>query len=72
MGHGYSTGMAKMLFKVEDNYESYFDKNTNKPYQYVRKIDEGGYTKDQEGFFNQDTNKILVKDYKNNTEKTIS
>ena len=61
-----------MLFKVEDNYESYFDKNTNKPYQYVRKIDEGGYTKDQEGFFNQDTNKILVKDYKNNTEKTIN
>ena len=72
VGHGYSTGMAKMLFKVEDNYESYFDKNTNKPYQYVRKIDEGGYTKDQEGFFNQDTNKILVKDYKNNTEKTIN
>ena len=59
-------------FKVEDNYESYFDKLTNKPFQYVRKIDEGGYTKNQEGFFNQDTNKILIKDYKNNTEKTIN
>jgi len=34
-----------MVFKVEDNYESYFDKVTGKPYQYVRKIDEGGYTK---------------------------
>ena len=72
VGRGYTVGMAKMFFKVEDNYESYFDKLTNKPYQYVRKIDEGGYTKNQEGFFNQDTNKILVKDYKNNTEKTIS
>ncbi len=72
VGRGYTVGMAKMFFKVEDNYESYFDKLTSKPYQYVRKIDEGGYTKNQEGFFNQDTNKILVKDYKNNTEKTIS
>ncbi len=72
VGKGYTVGMAKMFFKVDDNYESYFDKLTSKPYQYVRKIDEGGYTKNQEGFFNQDTNKILVKDYKNNTEKTLS
>ena len=72
VGKGYTVGMAKMFFKVDDNYESYFDKLTSKPYQYVRKIDEGGYTKNQEGFFNQETNKILVKDYKNNTEKTIN
>jgi hypothetical protein len=72
VGHGYNTGMSKMFFPVEDNYESYFDKLTNKPYQYVRKIDEGGYTKNEEGFFNQDTNKIIVKDYKNNTEKIVA
>lgn len=72
IGHGYTTGMSKWFFKVEDNYESYFDKVTGKPYQYVRKIDEGGYTKDQEGFFNQDKNTILVKDYKNDTNKTFA
>lgn len=71
IGKGYTTGMTKFFFKVEDNYESYFDKTTGKPYQYVRKIDEGGYTKNQEGFFNQDKNTILVKDYKNKTEKTF-
>lgn len=71
IGNGYTTGMSRFFFKVNDNYESYFDKLTGKPYQYVRKIDEGGYTKNQEGFFNQDTNKILVKDYKNKSEKTI-
>ena len=71
VGHGYNTGMSKMFFPVEDNYESYFDKLTNKPYQYVRKIDEGGYVKNEEGFFNQDANKILVKDYKNKNEKTF-
>ncbi|WP_428231005.1 DUF3108 domain-containing protein [Flavobacterium sp.] len=71
VGKGYTTGMSKLFFKVEDLYESYFDKQTGNPYRYVRKIDEGGYTKDQEGFFNQNENRILVKDYKRKTEKTI-
>jgi hypothetical protein len=71
VGKGYTTGMAKFFFKVVDNYESYFDKDTNKPYVFVRKINEGGYTKDQQGYFNQNTNTVLVKDYKNKTEKSF-
>src|SRR6478672_5049150 len=72
IGKGYTTGLSKVFFKVEDTYESYFDKVSGKPYQFVRKIDEGGYTKNQEGFFNQDKNTILVKDYKNKNESTFS
>lgn len=72
VGKGYTTGMTKFFFKVEDLYESYFDRTTGKPYQYVRKINEGGYTKNQEGFFNQANNTVLVKDYKNKKQKTIS
>lgn len=71
IGKGYTTGMSRFFFKVDDNYESYFDKETGNPYQFVRKIDEGGYTKNQEGFFNQSTNRILVKDYKNKSENTF-
>jgi len=71
IGKGYTTGVSKFFFKVEDLYESYIDKETGNPYQYVRKIDEGGYTKNQEGFFNQSENKILIKDYKHNTENTF-
>lgn len=71
IGKGYTTGMSKWFFKVDDTYESYFDKVTNKPYQFVRQVNEGGYTKDQEGFFNQDKNSVLLKDYKNKTEKTF-
>jgi hypothetical protein len=71
IGRGYTTGMSRFFFKVEDNYESYFDKETGKPYQFVRKIDEGGYKKNQEGFFNQSDNKIFVKDYKNKSENTF-
>jgi len=72
VGTGVTTGMTKFFFKVTDLYETYFDKVTGKPYQYVRKIDEGGYTKNQEGFFNQDKNTVLVKDYKHKSQKTIS
>lgn len=72
VGKGYTVGMAKFFFEVNDDYQSYFDKTTNKPYQFLRKIDEGGYTKHQEGFFNQDNNTVLVKDYKKKTEKTFS
>ena len=72
IGKGYTTGMTKFFFKVEDNYESYFDKETGAPYQYVRKIDEGGYKKNQEGFFDQSKNTVKVKDYKNKTEKNFT
>jgi hypothetical protein len=71
VGKGFSTGMTKFFFEVEDVYESYIDKDTRNPYRFVRKINEGGYTKNQEGFFNQRTNRILVKDYKHKTEKAF-
>lgn len=71
VGNGYTTGMSKFFFKVEDLYESYIDKETGNPYKYVRKIDEGGYTKNQEGFFNPSENKVTVKDYKHKSEKTF-
>ena len=71
VGKGYTTGMSRFFFKVDDLYESYFDKETGIPYQFVRKINEGGYIKNQEGFFNQTENKVFVKDYKNETQKTL-
>ena len=71
IGKGYTTGMSRFFFKVDDLYESYIDKETGNPHQFVRNINEGGYTKNQEGFFNQTNNKILVKDYKNKSENTF-
>ncbi|MCC9042307.1 DUF3108 domain-containing protein [Myroides sp. M-43] len=68
-GIGYTTGVTKVFFKVYDNYESYFEKNSVVPHRFIRKIDEGGYTKDQEGWFNYKTMKSTVKDYEKKTEK---
>ena len=69
VGKGYTTGMFRFFFKVDDLYESYIDKESGNPLKYVRKINEGGYVKNQEGFFNKSDNSVLVKDYKNRNEK---
>lgn len=71
VGKGYTTGMSRFFFKVDDLYESYIDKESGNPYRFLRKINEGGYTKNQEGFFNQSSNRVLVKDYKHKNEKTF-
>lgn len=71
IGKGQTTGISRFFFKVDDLYESYIDEKTFVPYQFLRKINEGGYTKNQEGFFIPQQNKITVKDYKHKTEKTF-
>ena len=65
VGHGETTGIASWFFKVDDTYESYFDKNDGKPYRFVRKIDEGGYTKDIEINFDYKQSKAELNDKKN-------
>jgi len=72
VGKGWTSGMIKWFFKVKDQYESYFDKYTMTPYKFLRKIDEGGYTKDIEINFDQKVNKAFVNDKKNNIKKEFS
>ncbi len=72
IGKGYTTGLSRFFFKVDDRYESYIDKETFVPIQFLRQINEGGYTKNQEGFFIWSSNKVFIKDFKNKTEKTFS
>ena len=69
VGKGKTTGVVSWFFKVKDNYESYFSKDEIKPYKFIRKIDEGGYTKDKEIYFDHSTQKALVKDKKKDTEE---
>jgi len=69
VGKGKTTGVISWFFKVKDNYQSYFYKETLKPYRFIRKINEGGYTKNKEILFDQSSKKATVKDYKHKTEK---
>ena len=71
IGRGWTTGMIKWFFKVEDRYESYFDKKTNVPYKFIRNIAEGVYTKDLEINFDQVNNKAHINNKKDRTQKVL-
>ena len=71
-GYGETVGVSKWFFKVEDDYQSYIDKEKDIPYRFIRKIDEGGYTKDIEIDFNHNTQKATVNDKKHNEITVLS
>lgn len=77
VGKGKTTGLINAVFKVRDRYESYFDKETGSPYKFIRKIDEGGHTKDIEIDFDHVEQIATVNNKKHkkiqtfNTEKDV-
>lgn len=72
VGEGKSSGVLSVFFKVEDLYETYIDKKEVKPYRFIRKINEGGHTKDIEINFDHGQHEALVFNKKYNTKKTFS
>ncbi|WP_461302207.1 DUF3108 domain-containing protein [Aureisphaera sp.] len=71
-GYGKTTGLSRAFFKVEDDYQSYIDKEKDIPYRFIRNIDEGGYTKDIQIDFDHNTNKALVHNKKKNTKDLVT
>lgn len=72
VGKGKSTGMLHLVFKVDDNYETFIDKENGLPHRFIRQIDEGGYTKDLQIDFNQKLNKAFVIDKKHKENHTFT
>ncbi|HIP33228.1 MAG TPA: DUF3108 domain-containing protein, partial [Bacteroidia bacterium] len=72
IGKGKTTGMINWFFKVRDNYETYFYKDTFLPYRFIRQIDEGGYTKDKEILFDQEKNQVTVIDNEKKHKKKFN
>ncbi|MBU2928082.1 DUF3108 domain-containing protein [Winogradskyella psychrotolerans] len=72
VGKGWTTGAIKWFFKVKDRYESYFDKETGAPYKFIRKIDEGGHTKDIEINFDHSNKVAEVNNKKHKETKNIT
>lgn len=65
VGKGSTTGLARLFFKVDDTYETYFGRNDQRPYKFIRNIDEGGYTKDMEINFDYTKKNAVLLDKKN-------
>ena len=70
-GYGKTTGLARWFFKVEDHYESYFNKEKIVPYKFIRNIYEGGYTKNIEINFNQKQLIANINDKKKKTKTEV-
>lgn len=72
VGKGWTTGAIKWFFKVNDRYESYFDKATARPYKFIRNINEGGHVKNRVIEFDYEKNLAFVNDLRHKTKKTVS
>ncbi|MFD1079829.1 DUF3108 domain-containing protein, partial [Longispora fulva] len=72
VGKGRSTGLLHLFFKVDDNYETYIHKTTGSPLRFIRKIDEGGYTKDIQIDFDHSTNTAVVFNKERNEKKVFT
>lgn len=72
LGKGWTTGMVDIFFSVKDDYQTYFDKQTMQPYRFIRKINEGGYTKDKEILFDFNNNSAKVIDHKKGKTEVFS
>ncbi len=71
VGKGRTTGMINWFFKVKDRYETYMYQDNLLPYRFVRIIDEGGYTKDKEIYFDHEAKKALVINKKKKKKETF-
>jgi len=68
VGRGKSTGLLDVFFEVDDTYETYIEESTELPVKFIRKIDEGGHTKNKVIYFDQELRKAKVKDLKRDKE----
>mgnify|MGYP001208685946 FL=1 len=69
---GWTTGPLNWVFKVEDHYESHFDKQTGMPYKFVRNTYEGGYTKNRIIDFDRVQNKAYINDVKEQSTSSFN
>ena len=66
---GRTTGLARLFFKVDDIYETFFPKEIVKPVKSIRDIYEGGYEREAETIYDYKNNKALFYDKLKNINK---
>ena len=66
---GRTTGLARLFFKVEDIYETFFPLDQVRPVKSIRDIYEGGYEREAETIYDYDNNKAKFYDKLKNIKK---
>ena len=59
---GKTTGFARWFFKVDDYFDSYFEKDIVRPIRFVRNISEGNYKRHVEIDFDHNTQSGIMHD----------
>ncbi len=72
IGKGWTSGAARMFYKIDDNYESYFTKDTIKPIKFIRRVNEDGYIIKRDLYFDHTKKRVLINDLKKRTKKQVS
>ena len=70
-GYGKTVGLSRIFFRVEDDYQTYIDKQKDVPLRFIRIIDEGGHTKDIQIDFDHEAGKALVHNKKHKTKEWV-
>ncbi len=70
-GYGKTVGLSRLFFRVEDDYQTYIDKQKDVPLRFIRIIDEGGHTKDIQIDFDHEAGKALVHNKKHKTKEWV-
>ena len=60
VGTGRSIGAFKTFYKVDDHYESYFDRDGVFPWVFIRRVDEGGYKFSQDYLYMQHRRQVTT------------
>lgn len=64
VGKGESTGAFSAFYKVNDRYETYFDREGVFPYIFIRRVNEGGYSFSQDYVFMQRRHQVTTQEKK--------
>ncbi|MGB2100626.1 MAG: DUF3108 domain-containing protein [Flavobacteriaceae bacterium] len=68
---GKTTGFARWFFKVDDYFDSYFEKDIVRPIRFVRNISEGNYKRHVEIDFDHNTQSGIMNDLLRKTKTEI-
>ena len=68
---GKTTGFARWFFKVDDYFDSYFEKEIVRPIRFVRNISEGNYKRHVEIDFDHNTQSGIMNDLLRKTKTEI-
>ena len=69
---GKTTGFARWFFKVDDYFDSYFEKDIVRPIRFVRNISEGNYNRHVEIDFDHNNKSGIMHDLLRKTKTEIS